>query len=72
MAVGTDMYMAAQNYDRLGELYSYSRYAVASGTSFAAPLTSGTAALVKQKHPSFSVVQIRSALVNTTSQDVTT
>jgi minor extracellular serine protease Vpr len=70
VAVGTNMYMAAQDYDPLGELYSSNRYAVADGTSFATPLTSGAAALVKQKHPNFTAADVKSALVNTASQAV--
>ena len=64
--------MAAQSYDPLGALYSSDGFAVADGTSFAAPLAAGTAALVKQSHPSFTAIQIRSALIDTASQDVTT
>jgi uncharacterized protein (TIGR03437 family) len=72
VAVGTSVYFAAENYDPLGELYSSNRYAVADGTSFATPLTAGAAALVKQGHPGFSASDVKSALVNTASQDVTT
>jgi minor extracellular serine protease Vpr len=68
----TDIYLAAQDYDPLGELYSASRYTAGSGTSFATPLVSGSAALVKQAHPGFSPAQIKSALANTSSQVVTT
>lgn len=68
---GSDIYLAAQNYDPLGELYSSTRYTAGSGTSFATPLVSGSAALVKQAHPGFSPAQIKSALVNTASQVVT-
>jgi minor extracellular serine protease Vpr len=67
----SDMYLAAESYDSLGDFYSANRYAAGSGTSFATPLVAGAAALVKQAHPSFSPAQIKSALVNTTSQDVT-
>ena len=66
------MYMAAQKYDPLGLLYSDNGYAAADGTSFATPLVSGAAALVKQAHPNYTVAQIKSALVNTAAQDVTT
>jgi len=38
---------------------------VLSGTSMACPMTSGTAALVKQAHPSWNGDQIKAALVNT-------
>lgn len=72
VAVGTSVYMAAQSYDPLGALYSSNGYAVADGTSFATPLTSGAAALVKQAHPDFTAAQVKSALVNTASQDVVT
>ena len=67
----TDIYLAAQNYDPLGDLYSPDRYAAGSGTSFATPLVSGAAALVKQAHPKFTPAQIKSALVNSASQVVT-
>jgi minor extracellular serine protease Vpr len=71
VAVGQDIYMAAQSYDPLGDLYSANRYAAAAGTSFSTPLVSGAAALVKQAHPSFTPAQIKSVLVNTGSQVVT-
>ena len=66
------IYMAAEKYDPLGLLYSDNGYAAADGTSFATPLVSGAAALVKQAHPNYTVAQIKSALVNTAAQDVTT
>jgi len=50
-AVGQDLYMAAQNYDPNGELFSPNRYTVAAGTSFATPQVSGAVALVKQYRP---------------------
>jgi uncharacterized protein (TIGR03437 family) len=66
------IYMAAQNYDPDGGQYSTKRYAAAEGTSFSAPMVAGAAALVKQKHPTWTPAQIKSALVNTASQDVLT
>ncbi|HTM50132.1 MAG TPA: S8 family serine peptidase, partial [Bryobacteraceae bacterium] len=71
LAVGTSMYMATQRYDPLGEMFSADGYAVAAGTSFATPLVSGAAALVKQKHPGFTAAQVKSALVNNASTAVT-
>lgn len=65
------VYVAAQNYDPAGEVYSSNRYAAADGTSFSSPLTAGAAALVKQKHPNFTPAQIKSALVNGAAQSVT-
>ena len=70
-AVGTNLYFAGERYDPLGALYSSNGYATASGTSFAAPVVSGAAALVKQNRPGFTAAQLKSALVNTASQDVT-
>ena len=66
------MYMAAQKYDPMGFLYSDNGYAAADGTSFATPIVAGAAALVKQAHPNYTAAQIKSALVNTAAQDVTT
>jgi len=66
-----EVYTAAQTYDVLGALYSANGYQAASGTSFSTPLVAGAAALVKQAHPNFTAPQIKSALVNTASQDVT-
>ena len=64
--------MAGQKYDPLGDLYTSNGYLAANGTSFSSPIVAGAAALVKQAHPSYTVAQIKSALVNTAAQDVTT
>jgi minor extracellular serine protease Vpr len=66
------MYMAAETYDPYGIIYSSNGYGVADGTSFATPMTAGAAALVKQAHPSFTAAQVKSALVNSAAQSVTT
>ena len=71
VAVGTDMYMATQRLDPNGEMYDPTGYTVASGTSFSAPTVAGAAALVKQIHPGFTPAQLKSALVNTATQDIT-
>jgi minor extracellular serine protease Vpr len=70
VAVGTNMYMAAESYDPLGEVYGANGYTVASGTSFATPLVTGAAAMVKQSHPNWTAAQVKSALVNSASQDL--
>ncbi|MDP9170203.1 MAG: S8 family serine peptidase [Acidobacteriota bacterium] len=67
---GDLIYMGSQTYDPLGDVYSSTGYVAAAGTSFATPLTAGAAALVKQSHPNYSAAQIKSALVNTATQDV--
>jgi minor extracellular serine protease Vpr len=59
------IYTAAQNYDPNGDLYSPDRYIGVDGTSFAAALVAGAAALVKQAHPSFTPAQVKSAVTNT-------
>jgi len=67
VAAATDFLMPAQSYDPYGELFSFFRYGISQGTSFAAPMVSGSAALVKQSNPNLTPLQIRSALVNTAS-----
>ena len=71
------MYMATQSYDPNvlysgGTEYSANRYWAADGTSFATPLVAGAAALVKQAHAGKKLrgTQIKSLLVNSTSQNV--
>lgn len=71
VATGTNMYVAVESYDPLGDLYSANRYGAFNGTSFATPLVSGAAALVLQAHPNYTPVQVKSALVNTAAQTVT-
>ena len=69
---GYGMYVAAENYDPNGELYSSNRYTAADGTSFSSPITAGAAALLKQKNPKLTAAEIKSALVNSAAQDTTT
>jgi len=66
-AVATDFLMPTQNYDPYGELFNFARYGTADGTSFATPMVTGSAALVKQSNPNMTPLQIKSALVNTAS-----
>ncbi len=70
VAVGTGLYTATQKYDPNGDMYDPSGYTSAEGTSFAAPLVAGAAALVKQRNPGFTPGQIKSAVVNTASDKV--
>ncbi len=70
IAVGVDLYLATQKFDPNGELYDPSGYTRAFGTSFAAPLAAGAAALVKQRNRNLTPAQIKSALVNTADPDI--
>jgi len=70
-AVGTNLFLATQNYDPGGDLYNALRYTIGSGTSFSSPMVAGAAALIKQFNPTWQPWQIKSALVNTVTQDVT-
>lgn len=71
VAVGSDLYVATQTYDPNGEMYEANGYTRADGTSFAAPMVAGAAALVKQRNRSFTPAQIKSALVNNANPRLT-
>lgn len=71
VAPGTGLYLAVQDYDPQGGMFSTNRYGTGSGTSFAAPIVAGAAALVQQAHTSWTPAQVRSALVNSTTTSVT-
>jgi subtilisin family serine protease len=45
-------------------------FAFFQGTSMAAPHLAGSAAIVRQQHPTWSAAQVRSAIVNTADQGV--
>ena len=69
---GDLIYLGTQNYDPLGEMFSSDRFIAAAGTSFATPLAAGAAALVKQQHPGYTGQQVKSAILNSAAQTVTT
>ncbi len=68
-AIGDNMYVAAESFDPNG-IFSASGYTVVGGTSYATPMVTGAAALVKQHNPSLTPLQIKSALMNTAAQTV--
>ncbi len=70
-APGENIYMATQNYDPNGEMYDPTRYTTQAGTSFSTPMVSGIAALVRQMHPAYTALQVKSAIVNTATGDTT-
>ncbi|MCC6539931.1 MAG: S8 family serine peptidase [Bryobacterales bacterium] len=69
-AVGYPMYMATQRFDPNGEMYSPDGYVAAQGTSFAAPIAAGVAALFKQRNQNATPALMKSAVVNTATADV--
>ena len=69
-AVGYPLYMATQKYDPNGDMYSPNGYVATQGTSFAAPIAAGAAALFKQRNPAATPGQMKSAVVNTATADV--
>lgn len=72
VAPGDSLYTATQKFDPNGDTYNASGYAAVSGTSYAVPFVAGAVALVKQKnHNIQSPAQLKSAVVNTATQDVT-
>jgi minor extracellular serine protease Vpr len=64
VAVGMNVYTAAQNTDSKGDLYDPSGYSVVDGTSFSSPIVAGAAALLKAARPGLTVAQYRSLLIN--------
>ena len=68
VAVGANIYTAAQKLDPGGELYDPSGYGVFDGTSFSAPLVSGAVALVKAARPGLTAAQYRSLVINNTGR----
>jgi uncharacterized protein (TIGR03437 family) len=70
VAVGSDIYTATQRFDPNGDMYDPTGYSAVNGTSFAAPMVSGVAAMVKQRNPGMTPAQIKSAVVNTADDRV--
>ncbi len=59
------VYAASPRYSAEGVLFAPSGYRQQSGTSFAAPIVAGAAALVWQANPGLTANGVRSALINT-------
>lgn len=72
VAPGATIYSAAQQNFPLGEQFDATGFTIASGTSFSSPLVAGSAALVKQANPAWTPAQIKSALINTAANIITT
>ena len=66
-------YTITQSFDPYdSDVYSANGFMGADGTSFAAAVTAGAAALAIQAHPGLRGTQVRSLIVNTSAQTVTT
>ena len=63
VAPGEDIYSATEAQDPTGPEYDPSGFASLSGTSFSSPHVAGAAALVLQKHPTWTPEQVKAALV---------
>ena len=70
VAVGANMYTAAQKLDPDGDLYDPSGYGVFDGTSFSTPLVSGAVALVKAARPGLTAAQYRSLVINNAGSNI--
>ncbi len=71
VAPGADLYTAAQKLDPNGDAYNATGYTSVTGTSYAVPMVAGAVALVKQNHSAWTPAQLKSAVVNTATRDVT-
>ena len=71
VAPGADLYTATQKLDPNGDAYNATGYTSVTGTSYAVPMVAGAVALVKQNHSTWKPAQLKSAVVNTATQDVT-
>ena len=70
VAPGTFIYSGAQRFDPNGDTHDPSGFSQVDGTSFAAPMVAGAAALVLQRNPEFLAIDVKSALVNTASTTI--
>jgi hypothetical protein len=64
VAVGVNIYTAAEASDPNGDVYSADGYSVEQGTSFSGPLVAGAAAVLKAARPGLTAGQYRSLLVD--------
>ncbi|GAB4369156.1 MAG: hypothetical protein OHK0021_12190 [Bryobacter sp.] len=70
VAVGTNLYLAAQRNDPGGSLYSPQGYVVVDGTSFSAPMVAGAAAILLQRNPNLLPAGVKSLLVQSANPNL--
>ncbi|MCC6589707.1 MAG: S8 family serine peptidase [Bryobacterales bacterium] len=59
------LYVATQKYDPNGDMYDPTGFTIAEGSSFAAPIAAGVAALFRQQKTDATPSQLKAAVVNT-------
>jgi minor extracellular serine protease Vpr len=71
VAVGENIYCATKSSKSADSSSNTPEYTVSSGTSFAAPMVAGAAAVLLQLHPEFTPQAVKSALTTTASRGLT-
>lgn len=72
VAPGDNLYTATQKLDPNGDAYDATGYTNVSGTSYPVPMVAGAVAMAKQKNSNLNTPgRLKSAVVNTATQDVT-
>ncbi len=71
VAPGAHVYSAKPRRAPASDAYTLTGYGAATGTSLAAPVVAGAAALIWQTHPYLNASEVASALINTASQSIT-
>ena len=64
VAVGENIYTAAERSDPYGELYSADGYVISQGTSYSTPLVAGAAAVLKAARPGLTPLECKSLLLD--------
>jgi hypothetical protein len=65
VAVGQNVFTAAQRSESRGQVFNASGYLSANGTSYSAPMAAGAAAVLKAARPGLDTIHYKSLLVNT-------
>ena len=68
VAVGMNVYTAAQKSDSRGPLYDANGFTIVDGTSFSSPMVAGAAAVLKAARPGLTAAQYRSLLINSAAR----